>query len=146
MQANWSGGAAAWQESEKGEAAICDKSIRTRAARSKEDKPSLDLWRRAAYRRSGFSVSCFASGLKGQLVLMKISPSVKKALQGFAIIQSLHSGVDWKYGGLSFTMFVNSRASHWQVPFASMLKPLAYTRTVIFTLYLKMSELRLGRS
>lgn len=71
---------------------------------------------------------------------MKISPSVKKALQGFAIIQSLHSGVDWKYGGLSFTMFVNSRAPHWQVPFASMLKSLAYTRTVIFTLYLKMSR------
>lgn len=68
-------------------------------------------------------------------MLMKISPSVKKALPGFAIIQSLRSGVDWKYSGLSLTVSVNSPAPHWQVPSANVLKPLAYTRKVIFTLY-----------
>lgn len=60
---------------------------------------------KAAQHRSGFGVSCFASGLKGQLALMKISPCVQKALQGFAIIQSLRPGVDWKHSGLSLPTF-----------------------------------------
>lgn len=66
----------------------------------KRKKGTNRVWIFEGWRTTGVasSISCFASGLKGQLVLMKISPSVKKALQGFAIIQSLPSGVERQCG------------------------------------------------